>query len=519
MTVTVTATPDSLILSPGGSAQVTVAVNPNSPYGFVTVPIDVEVRPPYDYLISGDTALTIGPGKTGYVTGGLSLTSDLVVDGGWLGGVNAFTLEGNGFQILVQHGGQVDWRGIPKSGWVPWGTDTVGWQSGDRLAISPTQAGVYVPTEGLWTDDWATLIRPAVSPDLELLAGQLLAVPEVGNLTRSIELRNLRRFHFHDDPGVQTLKHLAIVNSGVAGVLGDYPLHFHLCGESARGSLVEGVVVEGGKNHAFVPHGSHGITFRDDIAYNTTGDAYWYDLPLGDVDNSSNDILYDHCLASWVVGGYALAGFLLGAGVGNRCIDSVAVAVQGDTNSSGFHWPSKANQRPNLWTVLDLIAHNNKHHGVFIWQNDPNPHVVEHFIIYNNRLIGIDHGAYNNRYTFRDIKIAGSPIAVRLHALSHLNAGPQIWERVHTDGLLVVFSHNLTSPEPTIIRESTFTGVTYDEWSANKPPNSGQPSQIHHENGGLTPTDFTLTRIHSGSVIELWENGLLQHRRAAGGWS
>lgn len=67
------------------------------------------------------------------------------------------------------------------------------------------------------------------------------------------------------------------------------------------GTIVEGVVVINGTNPAFLPHGSSGITLKDMIAKNITGDAYWWNLPgtnsqcvndvgCGTIDNS-NDVI------------------------------------------------------------------------------------------------------------------------------------------------------------------------------------------------------------------------------------
>lgn len=522
MTVSVTATPDSLTLVPGESAQVTVMVDPASPYGSGSVTIPVTVPAPYDETIEGNFGGTVPAGQHWHVTGDVNQTGDVFVEG-LLTGVETFRWQGNGFSVFFQNGGRADLHGKFKAAWGPWGTDATGWLPGDRLAVAPTAAGVYVPSELVWSD-WS-MPRPINSPDF--IHPLLVAKPEVVNLSQSIVFENLARgFHFHDSAGVQSMSDVKFLNCGTTGILGNYPCHFHLLGENSRGSLLERVVAEGGKNHAFVPHGSHGITFKDCVAYRTANDAFWWDDSVGDPLNLSNDVTYDHCLGLGVnaaVGSppgqkVSLTAFLLQAGTGNRIFDSVGVGVDGGISASGFHWPSKANQQPNLWESHDLLAHNNKANGIFVWQNDPHSHVVERFTAFNNHSVGIDHGAYNNRYAYRDITITGSPVAVRLHALGHPNAGPQIWERVHTDGPLLVFSHNQTSPFPTVIRESTFTGVTYEEWKASNPPGSGNPSEIHYEDCGLIPTDFTLTRIHSGSVIELWEDGVLAHRWATG-WS
>jgi hypothetical protein len=130
-------------------------------------------------------------------------------------------------------------------------------------------------------------------------------------------------------------------------VLAQYPLHFHLNGEASRGSLLEGVVVEGGKNHGFVPHASHGITFRDCVSHDTTDDAYWWDGAVNNLDitNRTNDTVWVHCLASWTKKNVApiAAAFNLGAGLRNSCTDSVAFGGTGQiadaAGRGAFAWP------------------------------------------------------------------------------------------------------------------------------------------------------------------------------------
>jgi hypothetical protein len=285
-------------------------------------PTTTTTAPTVAHPISGNFAGTIPAGEIWTIVGDVNLTGDLVVEG-WLTHIGPFTLTGNGFQILVQHGGVLNLQGDVRSGWVRWGDAVTGWQVNDRLIVAPTALNKYVPVAAAWPGSWS-LPRPTDSPDVALSDGST-ARPEVANLTRSVVLTGLSRIHFHDGAGVQTLKHLAVVNSGVAGVLAQYPLHFHLNGEASRGSLLEGVVVEGGKNHGFVPHASHGITFRDCVSHDTTDDAYWWDGAVNNLDitNRTNDTVWVHCLASWTKKNVApiAAAFNLGAGLRNSCTD------------------------------------------------------------------------------------------------------------------------------------------------------------------------------------------------------
>lgn len=466
--------------------------------------------------ICGDFAGTVTQGETRQITCDVNLTGDLIVEG-VLTGVDTFTLDGNGFQILVQNGGRLDLAGKHRSAWVRWGDNVSGspaqpdWQIGDRLAVAPTKAGIYgAPYEVTWTGDWATMVRPANSPDVPLVDGTT-ARPEVANLSQSIVLQDLRRLHFHEGAGVQTLKWLKVLNSGTAGVVGDYPIHFHLNGEASRGSLHEGVVVENGKNHAFVAHASHGIVYRDTAAINTFDHPYWWDLPPGgnndDTTNDSNDIVWDHALAGYVQGSSTiLSGFRLGAGIGNRLVDSAVYGVQGTINSAGATWPEKGQ---GVWDVSGLVSHNNVLHGIFTWQNDGRPHVdIEGITIYRVGRRGISHGAYINHYEYRQVSITGTgKEAVVSHALS-LGGHSILFEDFVTDNRLAIADHKLSSGTPVIFRRSTFTGVDFYEGTGA----NGGITRFEDSGPWAVPSAFVIYSWRPASVIEIYEDGVLLHR-------
>src|SRR5690606_6126874 len=108
-------------------------------------------------------------------------------------------------------------------------------------------------------------------------------------------------------------------------------------------------------NHAFVPHASHGITFRDTIAYDVLNEPYWWD-PSEDDDttNDTNDLVWERAVAAAVdfsgAGNqFRMAGFMLGDGTGLTIRDSVAVGIRGTLgiDRSGFSWPEHAE---STWT-------------------------------------------------------------------------------------------------------------------------------------------------------------------------
>lgn len=478
--------------------------------------VTTSVGPGASVELEGNVGPVLIPaGSTVKIVGDINLKGDLIVEG-VLTGVDAFTLEGNGHQILVQRGGRLDLAGREKTGWAHWGDPVTGWKTGDRLAIAPTAAGVYEPISTTWKGSWAATKRPGSAPDINLMDGRK-ARPEVANLSQTVRLQNLARVMFHDGAGIQSLRWLRVVDCGVGGKLGFYPIHFHLNGNSSHGSLVEGVVVEGGKFRSFVPHGSHGITMRDCVAYRSHDTAFWWDAPP-DADkrsalNNSNDTTWKRCLVLQVISdGVVTSGFQLGAGSGNRCIDSVASCVGGKKNASGFYWTGNASQNKggNVWGFTNNVVHNNRNNGVYIWQNDGNQHAINDLTIYNCGRIGFEHGAYQNNYQMKRMLIQRAGVdAVGLHAIGGIR-----YTDVLSDGPLKIHAHSIANPTWVEFTRCNFTGVEY-----STAENQEQPSSLLFTDCGLKPDDFIMGGIHPASLIQIVEKGVVTASWADGSWS
>jgi hypothetical protein len=314
------------------------------------------------------------------------------------------------------------------------------------------------------------------------------------NLNRDVTFDKVRRIMFHQGAGKSVLRYFTISNSGNSGVLGDYPLHFHLNGNSTRGTLVEGVVILNGQHHAFVPHGSHGITFKDTIAKNTKGDAYWWDLPgtngsctkgagCDPIDNS-NDILYDHALADGVSGGRNVSGFFLGAGNNLTVRNSAAINVTATPNTrfcSGFRWPEFTNGSSRgvntVWAFQNNFSRSPSGcDGINVWQNDSANHVINGF-----RGSGIDHGAYNNSYVYRNVDVSD----VLIHA-----AGWRIENGLVGD---VVAAKHRSDDQPTVV----FDNVSVSSFTVNNAADSGTVPGVYVLNG----SDLTCGEIVYMSVV------------------
>lgn len=220
----------------------------------------------------------------------------------------------------------------------------------------------------------------------------------------------------------QYIRNVTIRFMGVG--IGRYGLHFHHCLNGSTGSVVQSVVIRDCNNHAFVPHASHGILFRDCAAVNTKSDAYWWDQPKdkNDTSNNSDYIRWISCIAYKTFGRfYSMASFMLGSGKGNKCIGCVAVENTGMAGSCGFLWPEDSNQTENVWEFSYNEAHDNKECGARSWQNDWNLHIISYLKCYRNK-IGFDFGAYRNGYHFDSCNFTDNHIDFNLHALPSPNA-------------------------------------------------------------------------------------------------
>ncbi|CAN5132711.1 hypothetical protein BH24ACT1_BH24ACT1_11250 [soil metagenome] len=323
--------------------------------------------------------------------------------------------------VWVMEQGRLDVVGTAKTAWARLAGEAIqgstvlqldravsGWAVGDRVAVSPTVA--FAVSRALVS--WAAFSEATVTSvsgsrvtldtplayDHPRVGGQWTA--EVVNLTRNVEIAGTptgRSHVFVHSSGAQALSYAAIQHCGPrhpdgAKVEGRWPLHFHHCDDGTRGMVLEGVVVVDAGSHAFVPHVSHGITFRDCIAYRSREHAFWWDDGHG-----TNDIVWESCVAAGLKDeDFRLAGFYLSKGVGNVIRDCVAVGNEG-TDGGGITSPGRISEGD--WIIEDCLSHNNRHAGfkAYLNSNRYDEKVVSRLSAYHNR-VGIDHGAYSNAW-------------------------------------------------------------------------------------------------------------------------
>jgi hypothetical protein len=394
-------------------------------YDAAPPPVPVGTLPPGNLPVSiGDA--TLAPGV-------YNLTADTVVTGHLVarGGNGEIRVKLNGFRWTWQiDTATIDLQATAKQGG-RWTRGSGAYVQGDECVLLPSVPGDYT-------------VVPYTGQTVPVNVETGLAA-EVVNLSSDIVVEGPGDIHVspaaHTAPRTSpgpalTVKWVRLEGLGRAGQLGFYPLHFHHCDEASRGSLIEGVVAVRSRNHAFVPHSSSGITFRQCVAYDTWGDAYWWDS--GD---TTDDLLYDQCLAVRTLAtdgfvptpltnwgnrwpsGYRLSGFRLNRGKNLIAVGCVAVATMGSVQASGFQWPE---QDHGVWLFQRCVAHNNPVSGIFAWQNNTQLSDIDDFTAYSNAT-GIDHGAYTNCYQYHRLRTARNKVGVNLHAMS-AGSRPMLFE-------------------------------------------------------------------------------------------
>lgn len=382
------------------------------------------------------------------LVGEVTLCGDLIVSGATLFMRPGVQVIGDGFQIMLMEGAVADWQGTP-------------------------------------TDTWE--INPNDDPNV-------IGDETIQNLERDINIDNVGRLMFHEGAAPPNIRYVSVTNSGVLGVEGFYCFHFHLNGPSTVGGLLEGTVVENCANHAYVPHGSDGITFKDTIAFNTVSDAYWWD-PGQDINDPDN-IVYDHALAHTVrssreAGGprgghHRNSAFALRGGVGHEVTNSAAINISGGADCSGFHWPESTGS-PAVWLFEDNISFSENCNGIFVWQNDDEPHVITNFIGSK-----IHHGAYRNAYLYENVTVP----ALELNATSR--EGLQL-RFINSSLGDITLSEGVQAGDPTIMDNVMIDSITVADG-----PN-GAPKILHITNTNLTCAGVSFPNPHPDT--EVWIDG------------
>jgi hypothetical protein len=259
---------------------------------------------------------------------------------------------------IVCCGGRMDFHGAPMSrSWVRLGStakvgdsavtlaeSVTGWRVGDRVIVTATQH-TYAAKEAFTEERIITAIDGTkVTLDRPLKhehSGDGDYRGEVANLSRNVVVesadpqgeRGHTMYHRHSAGAITyaEFRHL-----GKKGVLGRYALHFHLCGDTMRGSHVIGASIWDSHNRWLTIHGTNYLVVRDCVGYQSVGHGFFLE------DGTEVFNVLDRNLA-------------VGARRGKRLPDQ---ALPFDQNEgAGFWWANSLN------TFTRNVAADNGHYG------------------------------------------------------------------------------------------------------------------------------------------------------------
>lgn len=206
---------------------------------------------------------------------------------------------GAGTKVLAAIGGAIEFHGRPVTSWTRLqGTAAAGatritlaepprdWRVGDRIAIAPTDYDPFeAETRVIAAIDGAavTLDSPLAHThwgEIEPLAsGQTIDQrASVGLLSRSITVRGDNAatpwFGAHVmvmGNGVGRFSHVEITGAGQAGLLGRYPIHWHISGDRGRESFLVGSAVHSNFQRGLVVHRTNELQVRDNVIFDSYG--------------------------------------------------------------------------------------------------------------------------------------------------------------------------------------------------------------------------------------------------------
>jgi hypothetical protein len=206
---------------------------------------------------------------------------------------------------IVCCGGRMDFHGAPLSRtWVRLGAtarkgDKVitlsepvkGWKVGDRIlvtmtGIAPTSAYSHPGSNPKGTTTEERTIQAIDGIKLTLSAplehehlGAGLYRGEVANLSRNVVVESASKamrghtMYHHGSAGA--ISYAEFRHLGKEGILGRYPLHYHLCGDTMRGSYVLGASIWDSHNRWLAIHGTNYLIVRDNVGYRSKGHGFF----------------------------------------------------------------------------------------------------------------------------------------------------------------------------------------------------------------------------------------------------
>ncbi|MSU43233.1 MAG: hypothetical protein EXS22_04220 [Pedosphaera sp.] len=165
-----------------------------------------------------------------------------------------------------------------------------GWRVGDQVIVTATKKGDHRRSFRKEPDSVSTeerTIRRIEGNVLELdsplkhaHAGEGDFRGEIANLSRNVIVesadpdghRGHTIYHRHSRGGISYAR---FAHLGKEGLLGRYAIHFHLVGDTMRGSAVLGAAIVDSHNRWVTVHGTQQLMVRDCVGYRSVGHGYF----------------------------------------------------------------------------------------------------------------------------------------------------------------------------------------------------------------------------------------------------
>ncbi|CAN5427550.1 hypothetical protein BH23VER1_BH23VER1_25140 [soil metagenome] len=196
--------------------------------------------------------------------------------------------------IICQSGGRMDLHGAPMNrSWVKLGADTepgdstvvlaepvTGWRVGDSVVVTggPRSDGPAAEERRITRIDGTTVALDEPLANAHWGGGEFRS--EIANLSRNVIVESADpdgvRGHtmYHWGSG-GSISYARFASLGKEGVLGRYPIHYHLVEDSMRGSSVVGAAIVDSHNRWITIHGTQYLVVRDCVGYRAVGHGYF----------------------------------------------------------------------------------------------------------------------------------------------------------------------------------------------------------------------------------------------------
>jgi G8 domain len=263
---------------------------------------------------------------------------------------------------IVCCGGRLEFHGAPMPRtWVKLGAtakqaDAIvtlaesvpGWRVGDRVILTATKARQRGDYRRFGFETEERIVRAIAGTRLTLDQPLFYAHQgegeyrgEVANLSRNVvvesaEPEKVRGHTMYHRGSAGSISYAEFRHLGKENTLGRYSLHFHLAGDTMRGSSVIGASIWDSGNRWITIHGTNYLVVRDCVGYKSIGHGFFLE------DGTEVNNVLDHNLAVQAVAGKPLKGQVLSFD---------------HNDGAGFWWANSAN------TFTRNVACENERYG------------------------------------------------------------------------------------------------------------------------------------------------------------